>query len=278
DRTDGFLRRGHYTDGIDQCNWVDAGLESASASGDDFPPKSSLAVNGLGTIIAGTLGSPYPTTLYIGHPGWKAIGARAGYSLINGVLMAALCLTGSLGFLSEYVPIEAGMAILIWIGITIGSQAFQAVPRAHAPAVIVGMIPGIGAFCALIVKRVLGTVGFGQEGQPYSSELLANLKDKGNLFAEGVFVLEQGWLYASILLCGFMVALIERRFSNAIGWIVASAGLSALGIIHSFKILSGDITTSIAPAWELTFGYLAAAGILVVVKFAMTCNLDGENS
>ena len=75
-----------------------------------------------------------------------------------------------------------------------------------------------------------------------------------------------------------MVALIERRFSNAIGWIVASAGLSALGIIHSFKILSGDITTSIAPAWELTFGYLAAAGILVVVKFAMTCNLEGESS
>ena len=140
------------------------------------------------------------------------------------------------------------------------------------------MIPGIGAFCALIVKRVLGTVGFGQEDQPYSSELLANLTDKGNLFAEGVFVLEQGWLYASILLCGFMVALIERHFSNAIGWLVASAGLSALGIIHSFKIMSGDITTSIAPAWDWTFGYLAAAGILVAVKFAMTCNTEGENS
>ena len=86
----------------------------------------------IGNIVAGILGSPYPTTLYIGHPGWKAIGARAG-SLINGVLMAALCLTGSLGFLSEYVPIEAGMAILIWIGITIGAQAFQAV---------LGLMPG----------------------------------------------------------------------------------------------------------------------------------------
>ncbi|MEC7907050.1 MAG: NCS2 family permease [Verrucomicrobiota bacterium] len=253
-------------------------LESASASGDDFPPKSSLAVNGLGTIVAGSLGSPYPTTLYIGHPGWKAIGARAGYSLINGVLMAALCLTGSLGFLSEYVPIEAGMAILIWIGITIGAQAFQAVPRAHAPAVIVGMIPGIGAFCALVVKRVLGALGFGEADQPYSFELLANLTAKGNLFAEGVFVLEQGWLYASILLCGFMVALIERKFSVAIGWLIASAGLSTLGVIHHFKVLSSDITTSIGPAWEWVFGYLVAALSMVAVKFVMTHKSDGENS
>jgi len=253
-------------------------LESASASGDDFPPKSSLAVNGLGTIVAGSLGSPYPTTLYIGHPGWKAIGARAGYSLINGVLMAALCLTGSLGLLSEYVPIEAGMAILIWIGITIGAQAFQAVPRAHAPAVIVGMIPGIGAFCALVVKRVLGALGFGEADQPYSFELLANLTAKGNLFAEGVFALEQGWLYASILLCGFMVALIERKFSVAIGWLIASAGLSTLGVIHHFKVLSSDITTSIGPAWEWVFGYLVAALLMVAVKFVMAHKSDGENS
>jgi AGZA family xanthine/uracil permease-like MFS transporter len=253
-------------------------LESASASGDDFPPKSSLAVNGLGTIVAGVLGSPYPTTLYIGHPGWKAIGARAGYSLINGVLMAVLCLTGSLGFLSEYVPIEAGMAILIWIGITIGAQAFQAVPKAHAPAVIVGMIPGIGAFCALVVKRVLGTLGFGEADQPYSYELLADLTSRGNLFAEGVFVLEQGWLYASILLCGFMVALIERQFFAALGWLAASAGLSTLGIVHHFKVLSSDITTSIGPAWEWVFGYLLAALLMVAVKYVMTYKENVKNS
>ena len=44
--------------------------------------------------------------------------------------------------------------------------------------------------------------------------LLADLTERGNLFAEGVFVLEQGWLYASILLCGFMVALIGANFQR----------------------------------------------------------------
>ena len=104
-------------------------IESAAAAGDDFAPKETLIVNGTGTLLAAGLGSPFPTTLYIGHLGMKQIGARAGYSLMNGVAMALLCLTGSIGLLSQYVPIEAGMAILIWVGFTIGAQAFQAVPR-----------------------------------------------------------------------------------------------------------------------------------------------------
>ena len=40
----------------------------------------SLTINGLGSIAAALFGSAFPTTIYIGHPGWKALGARAGYS------------------------------------------------------------------------------------------------------------------------------------------------------------------------------------------------------
>lgn len=249
-------------------------LESAAASGDDFPPKSSLMVNGIGTILAGLLGSPYPTTLYIGHPGWKALGARSGYSLINGVVMALFCFTGSLGFLSSFVPIEAGMAILIWIGITIGAQAFQAVPKKHAPAVIVGMLPGIGAFSALIVKRVLVSLDFGSGEKPYSSELMDALTTKGNLFSEGLFALEQGWLYASIVLCSIMVAIIDRRFWSAIGWIIAASILSFTGIIHGFKLIETDITTELGPVWNIVFGYLITAAVLVFVRFLFVDRKD----
>ena len=54
----------------------------------------SLAVNGVGTLAACAFGSCFPTTLYIGHPGWKALGARAGYSVLNGAFMTLICLTG----------------------------------------------------------------------------------------------------------------------------------------------------------------------------------------
>ena len=37
------------------------------------------------------------------------------------------------------------MAIVLWIGIIITAQAFQATPPAHAPAVAVGLFPAIAA-------------------------------------------------------------------------------------------------------------------------------------
>ncbi|MCX7095577.1 MAG: hypothetical protein NTY50_19325 [Methylobacter sp.] len=47
-------------------------IESAEAAGDSYPTQSSLAVNGIGTLAASLFGSCFPTTIYIGHPGWKA--------------------------------------------------------------------------------------------------------------------------------------------------------------------------------------------------------------
>ncbi|MBC2607699.1 NCS2 family permease [Pelagicoccus albus] len=241
-------------------------LESAAAAGDSFAPRSSLIVNGLGTLVAGGLGAPFPTTLFIGHAGWKEIGARSGYSLINGVVMGVLCFSGLIGFLSSYVPIEAGMAILIWIGITIGTQAFAAVPKRHIPAVAVGLIPGIGAFAALVAKRVLSGAGYGAEGIPYSSELLNHLAIEGGFFAKGVFALEQGWLYASIVLASIMVAFIDRKFSAALSWLGTAAVLSALGILHNFQVLDTDITTGLGPVWGTVAGYASAILVLVLVK------------
>ncbi|EDY84248.1 putative permease subfamily, putative [Verrucomicrobiia bacterium DG1235] len=248
-------------------------LESAAASGDDYPAKSSLVVNGLGTLVAGVFGAPYPTTLFIGHAGWKEIGARSGYSLINGVVIGALCFSGMIGFLASYVPIEAGMAILIWIGITIGSQAFDAVPRRHIPAVAVGLIPGIGAFAALVAKRVLSGVGYGEEGLPYSNDLLSTLASNGGFFAEGVFALEQGWLYVSIIVASIMVAIIDRKFWSAVAWLLAAAVLSGTGILHNFRVIDTDITAGLGPVWNTVAGYFLAIVALVAVRFAFVTNI-----
>ena len=58
-----------------------------------------------------TVGVRFPTTLYIGHPGWKAMGARAGYSVLNGAFVTIICVTGTLARLAWAIPIDAGMAI-----------------------------------------------------------------------------------------------------------------------------------------------------------------------
>ena len=65
-------------------------LESAEAAGDAYPTAPCLAANGVGSVVAAVCGSCFPTTIYIGHPGWKAMGARIGYSWLNGLVMALL--------------------------------------------------------------------------------------------------------------------------------------------------------------------------------------------
>ena len=50
-------------------------IESAEAAGDAYPTMPSLAMNGVSTLAAASFGSCFPTTIYIGHPGWKALGA-----------------------------------------------------------------------------------------------------------------------------------------------------------------------------------------------------------
>ena len=52
-------------------------LESAEAAGDRYCTRSSLLANVIGTLAAAAFGRPFPTTLYISHPGWKAMGARS---------------------------------------------------------------------------------------------------------------------------------------------------------------------------------------------------------
>ncbi len=139
-------------------------VESAEAAGDAYPTLPSLTVNGLSTVAAACLGSCFPTTLYIGHPGWKALGARAGYSILNGVFVAAVALSGTLSWIAWAVPVDAGLAIVVWIGIVISAQAFQVVPRSHAPAVVMGLLPGIAAWGVLMAKSGLRAAGVGAPG------------------------------------------------------------------------------------------------------------------
>jgi hypothetical protein len=108
-------------------------LESAASTGDDYPVKSSLLINGLGTIAAAVLGSCFPTTIYICHPGWKRMGAWIGYSWLNGVVSGLGCLLGLFGVLGQLIPIEAGMAIVLYLALVIAAQAFQATPRSTPP-------------------------------------------------------------------------------------------------------------------------------------------------
>lgn len=231
-------------------------IESAEAAGDRFPTRSALAINGIGTLAAGLFGSCFPTTIYIGHPGWKLLGARAGYSILNGLFISSICLTGTVAHIAWAVPIDAGMAIVLWIGIVISAQAFQSTPRHHAPAVVVGLLPGIAAWGAFMTKSGLRVAGYGSpEGPAFSAELIP-LFNRADIWVEGAFALEQGFIFSAMLLSAMTVAVIERRLFTAALWSWLAALLSLSGLMHAFRWTSGDTALDLAPAWSWCYGYL----------------------
>jgi AGZA family xanthine/uracil permease-like MFS transporter len=241
-------------------------IESAEAAGDPYETRPSLMINGLGSIAAALFGSAFPTTIYIGHPGWKALGARAGYSVLNGVFITIICLTGTLAWISWAVPIDAGMAIVLWIGIVISAQAFQATPREHAPAVVVGLLPGIGAWAALIAKNGLKAGGMGTAARPFTDALIGEFQ-KSDTWIHGVFSLEQGFLFTSMLLSAAVVGVIERKWTAAAAWCGLAAVLSATGIMHSYQWTEADTVLRLSPAWPFAISYAAIAVIFLAANW-----------
>ena len=240
-------------------------IESAEAAGDRYPVRSSLLINGIGTIAAAALGGCFPTTLYIGHPGWKAMGARIGYSWLNGLLMGGGCLLGLFGVVALLVPIEAGMAIVLYIGLVIAAQAFEATPRQHAPAVALGLLPGLAGWGSLLLKAGLRAGGAGSAAQPFSPALLAPLQ-QADIWAAGAFALEQGQIIAAMLLAAMLVYVIEQRFLAASLCMAVASGCAWLGVIHAWRFTQADTVLQLGwgagGPWAL--GYLLMAVVFLL--------------
>ncbi len=251
-------------------------VESAEAAGDAYPTRRALLFNGAGTVVAALFGSCFPATIYIGHPGWKALGARAGYSILNGAFATFVCLTGTLGWLAWAVPIDAGMAIVLWIGIVITAQAFQATPKEHAPAVVLGLLPGVGAWGALMAKTGLRVAGYGSPGGAEFSDKLIPAFRATDTFIHGAFALEQGFIFTSMLLAASTVSVIERRFETAGKWCLAGVLFCVLGLIHSYRFTPADTVVHLAPAWWHALGYAAMAMIFFSARF-LTEPSDGAS-
>jgi len=217
-------------------------LESAEAAGDRFETRPSLLANGLGTFAAACFGSPFPTTIYIGHPGWKAMGARNAYSAFNGIVIAMVCVCGAVTAVLHVVPLEAMLGILLWIGVIITAQAFQEVPKAHAIAVAVGLIPSLAAWALLLVETTLRATG--------TSLAQAAPKFGASLCIEGMISLNQGFILTSMILAAICVFLVERKFGMAAVWAFAAAAFSAVGLIHAYTLGPAGVTNK--------FGFLAA--------------------
>jgi len=247
-------------------------LESAEAAGDRYETRPSLLVNGIGTLAAAFLGSPFPTTIYIGHPGWKAMGARASYSVINGVVISILCLIGGVTVVLKFVPIEATLGILLWIGLVMTAQAFQAVPREHAPAVAFGLIPAFAAWGFEILVKPCLLIG----GKSIADAVEA-LKGMG-VYLHGMIALNQGFLLSSMMLAAVIVFVLEKKLIRAAAWMIATAVLSVVGLIHAYDLTPFGVANKFAPVsteagWRLVAAPRFAIAYVIGAAFLLLLHL-----
>ena len=237
-------------------NFVEAmnNVESASAAGDSYDLRKVLLADGSGAIIGAVLGSPFPPAVYIGHPGWKAVGGRIGYSLATGIVIALVCFLGLTALLLAAIPLVAILPILLYIGLVIGAQAFQASPQSHAPAVVLAIIPNVAAWGQLQVDSALNAAGT-------SAAQVGAAKFAGSgLVYHGMELLGGGAVLAGLVLGALAAFIIDRRLKEAGLWALAGAVLAFFGFIHGGQ-LGWAVSPQVALGYALFGAVCLAAGM-----------------
>ncbi len=224
-------------------------VESAAVAGDSFPTTRVLTADGVISLIGCLLGNPFINAVYIGHPGWKAMGGRIGYSFVTGLIVLVLTWFGIIALISALIPVVAILPILLYIGMLIGSQAFQESPHRHAPAIVLALLPQIAAWGKTQIDNALAVAG--TSAQALGTAKLAQV---GVLYS-GLETLGGGATLAGIILGAVTVFIIDRELVKAAAFATAGAILTFFGFIHGEGIGFGR-----SPAVALS--YLGVAAIL----------------
>jgi AGZA family xanthine/uracil permease-like MFS transporter len=201
-------------------------VESASAAGDEYSLRKVLIADGIGALAGSVLGSPFPPAVYIGHPGWKSVGGRIGYSVATGVVISAVCFLGLTALLLAIVPLVSILPILLYIGLVIGAQAFEATPARHAPAVILALLPNVAEWAQTQIDGALAAAGT-------SASQIGFDKLAGNgVIYHGMQLFGGGATLAGLMLGAIAAYIIDRRFDRAAVYAGIAAVLAFFGFIN----------------------------------------------
>ena len=197
--------------------------ESALAAGDEYRARDILLVEALATVLTGFCGGVIQNTPYIGHPAYKAMGARAGYTLATALVIGVGASVGALGALVGVLPEAAVAPILVFIGLEITAQAFLASPPRHGAAVAMTFVPVAAAVVLIELSGVLGALG----------RSAAELAGEAAATHRALLVLGNGFILTAVLWGSAVVFIVERR-SAALAVVFAICSLATLvGLVHS---------------------------------------------
>jgi len=228
--------------------------ESAIAAGDEYRTRDILLTEALATVLAGACGGVVQNTPYIGHPAYKAMGARAGYTLATALVIGLGAMVGMLSVLVTALPEAAVAPILVFIGLEITAQAFHASPRHHGPAVALAFVPVAAAMVLIQTGGLLA--GVGKSG--------IDLTGDAALTWHTLLLLGNGFILTAVVWGTAVAAMLDGRFvGSAIAFAVASVA-TLFGLMHS-PVASGAVFWPWAAPGPEPLRLAGAYGVLAVL-------------
>ena len=165
---------------------------------------------------------------------------------------------GVISLMTALIPVVAISPILLYIGMLIGSQAFQESPHKHAPAVVMAIVPSLAAWGKLQIDNSLGSVAGIHQVTP---EMIASMAQTG-VFYHGLSILGGGSILAGVVLGAITVYIVDRKFMQAGAFAFAGGVLTFFGLMHGEAIGINQTPT-------VALSYLVVGGVLVAcAKFA----------
>ena len=232
--------------------------ESAIAAGDGYRTRDILLTEAVATILTGIAGGVVQNTPYIGHPAYKAMGARAGYTLATGLVIGLGAMAGVISMLVGLVPEAAVAPILVFVGLSITAQAFLATPGRHAPAVALAFLPTIAALVMIELSGALASLGLGPEA----------IRGEARSAIQALRLLGNGFILSALLWGAATAMIIDRRLLSAAAFLAVASLGSLCGVIHS-PLPSGGLfwPGGSGSSWPglLAGGYGLLAGLLVLL-------------
>lgn len=211
-------------------------VEAMAAAGDKYSVGEAQLADGIGTIIGTIFGGVFPTTVYIASIGSKWMNAGRGYSILNGGVFLLASTFGVIAAISKIIPVAVISPILVFVGISMVSQAFSSVEKKHFPAVALAMFP---YFANYIMTRFNNS----------APEAVANL-------SSGIVPLGQGAMFTGLVWGAILVFIIDNEYDKAAYASMVGVVLSAVGFMHAPKL-------QLFYDYQYALGYAIVAGVFV---------------
>jgi AGZA family xanthine/uracil permease-like MFS transporter len=243
--------------------------ESAAAAGDDYNTSNILWTEGIASLLAGLLGGVIQTTPYIGHPAYKKMGGRAAYTLATALFIGLVGVSGVFPLLYALLPKAAMFTILVFVGLEITAQSFEATPKKHYPALALAMLPALAYLVVLVLKQMAGPML--EPGRLDTREVLLTLRCLAN-----------GFIITSLLWAAALAMILDGRLRSAAVYFGIAGVLCFFGVIHSPLFdeqigLPWNILEQIpkgmqdAITYQTPYHWAGAYGLVVLVLLGLAC-------